>query len=239
MENNENQIAEAEATDKKAEKKKKVKPTKYEKWFKGLRRFHRICIKPFYPYKKHGHVDNFNDRSYIIVGNHLSALDVILAAMATDKPIHCMAKKELCQKGITKWFTTKCEAIPVNRDGNDVRAIMQAMKYLKEGGIVCIFPEGTRNKTNELFLPFKSGATSLSIKTRTPIIPMVQVNKIKAFRKQHVLFGEPLEFTEYYDKKITPEDIAVCDEILRQKLEDMYYELKEILDSKKKKKNKK
>lgn len=241
MENTENQVAEEEVTDKKSKKKKdkKVKPTKFEKWFKTMRRIHRIFIKPFYPYQKHGHVENFNDRSYIIVGNHLSVLDVIPAAMSTDKPIHYMAKKELCVKGISKWFTTKCEAIPVNRDGNDVRAIMQSMKYLKEGSIVCIFPEGTRNKTNELFLPFKSGATALSIKTRTPIIPMVQVTKIKAFKKQHIFYGEPFEFTEYYDKKITPEDIAVCDEILRQKLEDMYYEFKETLDSQKKKKNKK
>lgn len=236
MENNENQVAEEQVTDNKAEKKKKL--TKFEKWFRTMRRFHRFCMKPIYPYKKHGHVENFNDRSYIIVGNHLSVLDVIPAAMATDKPIHYMAKKELCVKGVSKWFTTKCECIPVNRDGNDVRAVMQAMKYLKSGGIVCVFPEGTRNKSNELFLPFKSGATALSIKTRTPIIPMIQVTKIKAFRKQHIFYGEPFEFTEYYDKKLTPEDIAECDEILRQKLEDMYYEFKETLSSLKKKKKK-
>lgn len=237
IENTGNQVAEEQVAEKKT-KKKKVKLTKLEKWFRTMRRFHRFFMKPFFPYKKHGHVENFNDGPYIIVGNHLSVLDVLLAAVATDKPIHYMAKKELCVKGISKWFTTKCEAIPVNRDGNDVRAIMQSMKYLKEGGIVCIFPEGTRNKTKELFLPFRSGATALSIKTHTPIIPMVQVTKIKAFRKQHVLYGEPFEFTEYYDKKLTPEDIAVCDEILRQKLEDMYYELKEMLDSKKKKNKK-
>ena len=236
MENNGNQVTEEQVTDKKSKKKKKL--TKFEKWFRTMRRFHRICMKPFYPYKKHGHVENFNDGPYIIVGNHLSVLDVIPAAMATDKPIHYMAKKELCVKGISKWFTTKSECIPVNRDGNDVRAIMQSMKYLKDGGIVCIFPEGTRNKTKELFLPFKSGATALSIKTRTPIIPMIQVTKIKAFRTQHIYYGEPFEFTEYYDKKLTPEDIAVCDEILRKKLEDMYYEFKEFLESNKKKKKK-
>ena len=236
MENNENQVTEEQSADKKPKKKKL---TKFEKWFRFMRRFHRIFMKPIYPYKKHGHVENFNDGPYIIVGNHLSVLDVIPAAMATDKPIHYMAKKELCEKGISKWFTTKSECIPVNRDGNDVRAIMQSMKYLKEGGIICIFPEGTRNKTKELFLPFKSGATALSIKTRTPIIPMIQVTKIKAFRKQHIFYGEPFEFTEYYDKKLTPEDIAVCDEILRQKLEDMYYEFKETLENMKKKKKKK
>lgn len=241
MENNENQSAEEKTAecDCQKGKEKKVKPTKFEKWFKTMRRIHRFFIKPFFPYQKHGHVDNFNDGAYIIVGNHLSVLDVIPAAMATDKPIHYMAKKELFEKGLSKWFTAKCECIPVNRDGNDVRAVMLSMKYLKSGGIVCVFPEGTRNKTSELFLPFRSGATALSIKTRTPIIPMIQVTKIKAFKKQHILYGEPFEFSEYYDKKLTPEDIAACDEILRQKLENMYYELKEMLDSKKKKKRSK
>lgn len=204
------------------EKKSKKKLTKFEKWFRFMRRMHRIFLLPIYPYKRHGHIERYNDRSYIIVGNHKSVLDVIPAALATDRPIHYMAKKELFVKGISKWFTRKCECIPVNRDGNDVRAMMQAMKYLKNGENVCLFPEGTRNKTSERFLPFKSGAAAMSIKTRTPIIPMLQVKKIKAFRRTHVYFGEPLEFTEFYGKKLTQEDIERADEILLAKFDELY-----------------
>lgn len=218
-----------------AEKEKKKKLTKFEKWFRTMRRIHKYIILPVYPYKKHGHTERFNDRAYIIVGNHLSVLDVIPAAMATDRPIHYMAKKELFEKGISKWFTAKCECIPVSRDGTDVRALMSAIKYLKNGDNVCIFPEGTRNKTDQLFLPFKSGAAALSIKTKTPIIPMVQVKKIKAFKKSHILYGEPLEFTEYYDKKITQEDIETCDALLMETFVEMYHELEKILEDKKKK----
>ena len=219
-----------------SEKVKKEKPTKIYKWFRTMRRFYKIVLRPIYPLKKYGHTELFDDRSYIIVGNHLSVLDVIPSALATSKPVYFMAKKELFEKGVGKWFTKKCQCIPVNRDGNDVRAIMEAMKHLKNGGIVNIFPEGTRNKSDDLFLPFKSGATALSIKTKSPIIPMIQVKKIKPFHRINVLFGEPFEFTEYYDKKLTDDDIKKCDEILRQKLEDMYHELEDILAAKKKKK---
>lgn len=213
---------------------KKKKLTKYEKWFRTMHRFQRICMQPLlFPLKKHGHTQPFNDRAYIIVGNHKSVLDVVPAALATDKPVHFMAKKELFEKGIGKWFTAKCQCIPVNRDGNDVRAIMQAMKYLKNGEAVCIFPEGTRNKTEDIFLPFKSGAAALSIKTKTPIVPMVQVKKIKAFKKAHVLYGEPFEFTDYYDKKLTEADILECDEILRTKMLELYNELQKLLSKKK------
>ena len=218
------------------QKKPKKKLTKLEKWFRFMRRVHKALYWFLLPYKKYGHIERFNDRSYIIVGNHRSVLDVIPAALATDKPVHYMAKKELFEKGIAKWFTKKCECIPVNRDGNDVRAIMQAMKYLKEGSVVCIFPEGTRNKTEDLFLPFKSGATALSIKTKTPIIPMLQLKKIKLFRKSHIYYGEPLEFKEYYDKKLTQEDIDRADEILLNKLEEAYHELENLTAKKSKKK---
>lgn len=219
-----------------SEKVKKEKPTKLDKWFRTMRRFYKVVLRPILPLKKYGHTELFNDRSYIIVGNHLSVLDVIPSALSTDKPVYFMAKKELFEKGIGKWFTKKCQCIPVNRDGNDVRAVMEAMKCLKNGGIVNIFPEGTRNKSDDLFLPFKSGATALSIKTKTPIIPMIQVKRAKPFHKMNVLFGEPFEFTEYYGKKLTDEDIKKCDEILRQKLEDMYHEFENILADKKKKK---
>ena len=47
---------------------------------------------------------------------------------------------------------------------------------------------------------------------------MVQIKKIRIFRKARVLIGEPMEFTEYYDKRLTEEDIKKCDAILRDKL---------------------
>ena len=59
---------------------------------------------------------------------------------------------------------------------------------------------------------------------------------MRAFHKVHVLYGEPFELSEFYDKKLTDEDIAAADEVIRKKLEDMYLELKEILADKKKRK---
>ena len=217
-------------------KKEKKKLTKLEKWFRFMRRFYKCVMRPFLPYKTYGFEKKFNDGACIFVGNHLSVLDVIAPAVATDKPVHYMSKKELFEKGISKWFTKKCECIPVSRDGSDVRALMQAMKILKEGGIVCIFPEGTRNKTEDMFLPFKSGAAALAIKTKTPIVPILQVRKIRVFRKSHFYYGEPFELTEFYGKRLTQEEIEAADEVVRKKMEEHYLELKEILETKKKKK---
>ena len=204
-------------------KKEKVKLNPVSKWFRTLRRAEPFLYRPFFPYKKHGHTEQFKDR-----------------AVATNRAIHFMAKKSLFEKGLMKKFVTKCECIPVNRDGSDVRAVMLAMKYLKADESVCIFPEGTRNKSDEVFLPFKGGAAAISIKTKTPIVPMVQVKnkKIRFLRRAHVYYGEPIEFTEYYDKRLTEDDINKCDEILRDRLYEMYTELSNILFKKKKAKRK-
>lgn len=216
--------------------KEKQKLSKLYKWFRTLRRAEPIFYRPFFPYKKLGVTKPFDDRSYIFVGNHLSILDVVFPAVSTHRPLHYMAKKSLFEKGLMKKFVTKCECIPVNRDGSDVRAVMLAMKYLKEGEHVVIFPEGTRNKSEDRFLPFKSGAAAIAVKTQTPIVPMVQIKKIRFLKRAHVLFGEPFEFTEFYGKRLTEEDVLVCDEILKQKLSDLYDRLVEIRTKKGKKK---
>lgn len=220
-------------------KKKKVKLNKFEKWFRFLRRLEKFIVHPLFHYKKYGHVHTFNDRPYIFVCNHYSLLDVILPAVATDKPVHFIAKKDLFEKGLMKKFVIKCQCIPANRDGTDVKAIMQAMKYLKGGESVVIFPEGTRNKTDEIFLPFKSGAAAISVKTKTPIVPIVQIKKLKFLRRTHVFYGEPMEFTEYYDKRLNEEDIKNCDETLRNKMLEMYSELSERFSKKRGSKTKK
>ncbi len=217
-------------------RKNKLQTGKLDKWFKTMRRFARTVYKPLFPYKKHGHTQPYNDRAYIFVGNHLSLLDVVPLAMATDRPVHFMAKSSLFEKGLMKKFVTKCQCIPVNRDGNDIKAVMQAMKYLKNNESIVIFPEGSRNRTEETFLPFKSGAAALSIKTKTPIVPVIQIKKIKFLRRSHVFYGDIIEFSEYYDRRLTDADIKTCDNILYEKMLNLYNEFQNSLNAKKTKK---
>ena len=216
-------------------KQKKQKLNKFEKWFRTLHRWERMFYRIWFPYKKHGHTDPYDDRPYIFVGNHYSLFDVVFTAVATTKPGHFIAKKDLFEKGLMRKFVLKCQCIPANRDGTDVKTVMQAMKYLKGGESIVIYPEGTRNKSKEIFLPFKGGAAAISIKTKTPIVPVVQVKKIRFLHRSHVIYGEPIEFSEYYDKRLSEEDVAICENMLREKMLELYCELKDIASKKKKK----
>ena len=58
-----------------------------------------------------------------------------------------------------------------------LKTILQAIEYVKKGISICIFPEGTRNKGEELsMLPFKDGALKISTKTGCPIVPISMNN---------------------------------------------------------------
>lgn len=174
-----------------------------------------------FPYERHGNLTKYENGSLIIIGNHYSVLDVVYPCLLTDRPIHFMAKQELWKGGPMKWFANKCECIPVKRDGSDVQAIKDAMRYLKNGGVVNIFPEGTRNHSYVDLLPFHAGAAALSIKMQTPIVPIVQIKKLKPFHKSHIIYGDPIEFRQFYNKRVTKEDIEACDKQLRDAIINM------------------
>ena len=220
------------------EQKKKLKQKKeYGRWF-GFLRVAIQVVRLFLPFKMHRARKDYGEGPFIIIGNHYSLFDVMYPCMLNCKPVHFMAKQELWSSGFMRWFCNKSRCIPVSRDGasTDVKAIMQAMKYLKEGETIAIYPEGTRNKSSDFMLPFKGGFAALAIKTHTPIVPIVQLRKSKIFKKSHILYGEPIEFTEYYGKKLTEENIADCEKRVQ---EDMLYMRDEFIRAQEKKHAKK
>ena len=92
-----------------------------------------------------------------------------------------------------------------------LKTILQAIDYVKKGISICIFPEGTRNKGEELsMLPFKEGAFKIATKTGCAIVPISMNNTAAIFENQfpkikkvHVVveYGKPI-----YPKDLAPED---------------------------------
>ena len=146
---------------------------------------------------------------------------------------HYLSKKSVMTNWFMKGFCKSLKAIEVNRDGSDVRAVMDSLKCLKNGEKISLFPEGTRNKTNAEMLPFNSGAAVMAIKAKVPVVPMLIYKKPKPFRLNHILIGEPFELSEYYNRKLTEEDIREADEKLLNVLLGMRREHAEFLASKK------
>lgn len=204
--------------------------------------FLRILVVPFYyllkPFRFYGNW-KVKDGACVYVGNHYTLFDVLYIACTTWEGIHFISKKENIQAPLLGSLCRMVKVIPVNRDGNDVRALLDCFKCLKNGEKISIYPEGTRNKTDAEMLPFKHGAAIMAIKAKVPVIPVMLYEKPRFFRCTHVLVGEPVYLTEFYDKKLTDEEAGKADEKLRNILLNMRAEHKAYLENKKKKKVKK
>lgn len=128
----------------------------------------------------------------IICSNHKHAMDQCMAAMATKRPVNYMAKAEYF-KGPFAWFFRATGCICVNRNGHDEEAKSEATQVLSEGGALGLFPEGTRNRTDNLMGEFKYGAASLACKNGAKIIPVAVTGDYK-FRSKNLMsrIGTPI-----------------------------------------------
>ncbi len=191
-----------------------------------------FLVKPFRFFGK----KNVPNGACIFISNHYRMLDPVYPASLTWEQIHFVAKKEVLEHPVLGFFARNAKVIGVNRDGSDARGLLDCFKCLKNGEKICIYPEGTRNKADVEMLPFHSGAAVMAIKCKAPIVPIVIYNKPNFFRCTHVVLGEPIELSEYYGKKLTEDEMAQVDEMLRQRMIAMKQSHMQYLQNKKQKK---
>lgn len=130
----------------------------------------KIYLLIFYKVKIHGDINLLNE-NLIICPNHVSYLDPLLIKDLTKRPIHFMAKKEIFKNSFINYFLNKLKAFPVDRDGNDLKALMNAVKIVKNNNLLCIFIEGTRVKTHDLENA-KPGAILIAHLAKKDILPI-------------------------------------------------------------------
>jgi 1-acyl-sn-glycerol-3-phosphate acyltransferase len=126
-------------------------------------------------------MENLPDKGpALIIANHISYWDPIVVACAVSRRVQFMAKAELFNYPIFGSLIYKLGAFPVSRHHVDRASLKKALALLSEGKVVCIFPEGTRNKSDKL-LPFLPGAAFIARKASVPIIPMSLQKKRRFF----------------------------------------------------------
>ncbi len=231
-------------SEKKRNKKKysvSFKNNRKGRYISHLLNFIRIIFIPFYfllkPFRYYGN-KKIPEGGCVYVGNHYTLFDIVYVAATTWDGIHFLSKKENADAPLLGSLCRWVKVIPVNRDGNDVRALLDCFKCLKNGEKISVYPEGTRNKTDADMLPFKHGAAVMAIKAKVPVVPVMLYEKPRFFRCAHIIIGEPIYLTEFYDKKLTDEEVTKADDKLREILLNLRAEHKAYLESKKAKKKK-
>ena len=118
----------------------------------------------------------------ILAGNHTHLLNCFSVAIATKRCVHFVAKAEL-MKGIGKYIFPGLGIIPIDRSTNGKEAILETEKYLEDGKLIAIFPEGTVNRTDDPMMPFKGGAVKIALDTGSDRVPFAITGKYKPFKK--------------------------------------------------------
>lgn len=150
--------------------------------------FHTIL-----PVKYTGKENLSLDAPYIVIGNHTSMLDPFMVALAIKRyQVRFMSKKELEKVPVIGWLLkTKIRVIFVDRHNSDMEAMRASMKVLREGGVLGIFPEGTRHHEG-LMTELESGVALIALRSGVPLVPVYIPGKLGLFRPLHVTVGEPI-----------------------------------------------
>lgn len=139
----------------------------------------------------------------VLAGNHVSYLDPVILWSASPRPVHFMAKAELWDNKLLAAVVSRVLAFPVRRGSVDRTALAHADSVLSGGGLVGIFPEGTRHRvqTGELG-EANEGVAFIALRAGVPIVPvgiegtdkaLPPGAKVPRFPRVTIVFGEPVD----------------------------------------------
>ncbi len=136
----------------------------------------------------------------IFCPNHISNHDAIIVAISQKRNLSFMGKDSVFAIPVLGWILRKIGAFPVKRGTGDIGAVRKAIEVVQNQNALVMFPEGTRNKTDDLLLEFKTGAALVAKKGNAKIVPMAILGNYRLFSTVTIQFGTPVSADSYGEK---------------------------------------
>lgn len=152
------------------------------------------------------------DGPAVLASNHLSFSDSIFMPLMVPRPVVFLAKSDyFTGRGIkgrlTAAFFKLTNQLPMDRSGGAASAnsLQTGVEVLNGGGLLGIYPEGTRSPDGRLYRG-KVGVAKLILTANVPVIPVAMIGtdkvqpigrRIPSIRRLGVIFGEPMDFSRY------------------------------------------
>ena len=183
------------------------------KFYDTMRPVGKILEKMLYKIEYVGEENIPENGGFILASNHVNALDPVFIALGMKKrQLHFMGKKELFENPLIKFFLSKLNGFPIVRGGADSEALNYAIRIVKEGYVLGIFPEGTRSKD---FKPAraKSGVAVIAKEAKADILPVsiYTSDDMKKGTKLTIRYGEVIPYESLgINEESSREEIRGC-----------------------------
>lgn len=181
----------------------------------------------------------------IVVCNHLSFVDSVFLPLMIDRQMAFLAKSDyFTGKGIKGWFIrffmTSAGQLPIDRSGGKASeaSLNAGLQVLAEGGVLAIYPEGTRSPDGRMYRG-RTGVARIILEAHVPVIPAAVIgtekvmplgSNIPKVHRVGVVIGEPLDFSRFEGmetdrfvlRSITDEIIYEMNALSEQEYVDVY-----------------
>ena len=186
--------------------------------------FHTFCPVRYHFTER---IDAMN-APYLIISNHLSAVDPFVLAVATHRyEIRFIGKRELTKNKLLAGILNALHMIPVSRHSTDMSAMRACMQVLRDGQVLGIFPEGTRHLPS-LMQTVESGAALIALRANVPLLPVYIDSRVRCFHRTQAWVGEPIDFSDLRAQGVNTDTVnLLCDRI-----RDTYLSMQKNLSAK-------
>lgn len=175
-----------------------------------------LFMRIFHPWCTVG-AENIPEGAAVFCGNHTTIGDplYVVCAMTRKRQIHVMAKEEVMHWPVVGWVLKKAGIFGVKRGKADMSAVKEALRVLKNGERLLLFPEGTRVR-NGMVSEAHTGAALFATHTGAPLVPVYITPKKRLFRKTTVVFGQPFH-PEFEGRKPSSAELQrIADELMER-----------------------
>ncbi|HLD36225.1 MAG TPA: lysophospholipid acyltransferase family protein [Planctomycetota bacterium] len=136
--------------------------------------------------------ENIPEGGAVLASNHQSYFDPALISITLNRPVYFLARKELFESNrFFGWFIHNLHAIPLERRTFDSTGLRRAIEVLQNGGLLIVFPEGTRSPNGEIG-EIRKGVSLLGEKANVPLVPTLVDGAYQAWPRKHKL---PIRFS--------------------------------------------
>jgi len=129
-----------------------------------------VVLRAIFPIQVFGREHIPQKGGFILAGNHVSYLDPLVLGSACPRRLDYMAKEELFYNRLFSWILYQVGCFPVKRDSADLSALKQAIRRVRQGNGLLLFPEGSRRFDGDQAQPH-AGIGFLAAKLNVPVVP--------------------------------------------------------------------